>query len=88
MIDEKQYEKLLEKMREWVAVLARTGDDSKPLYMEGGGEEDGENTLWTPRTLLQQVEQRTPVGRDFLESWMDLAMQQILDAPPRSQSTR
>jgi len=78
VLSEQQYLQVLEKMREWVRDLERTGEDTKPLYWYGG-----EGEAVTPRHLLGEVEARTPFGQKFLESWVDLAMRHILNAPLR-----
>lgn len=71
-----QYESLLNKLREMVADLELRGEAEIPIFTPTCGETKN------ARELLREVEQKTNFGLSFLESWMSLALQHILDTKP------
>lgn len=69
-------ETILQKLREWVVLLEKTGDADKPIAASGFPVE-----YITPRSVLKDVEEGNEEGRRFLESWKELALRHILDSP-------
>lgn len=59
------------KLREWVSVMP---DPNKPLIGTLGGSSE---TL-SANNILEQVEQRTPVGDEFVQNWIRLAVDHIM----------
>lgn len=61
---------ILGKLKDWVAVLP---DPDKPLV----GTLVGEETL-SARDIVQQVENRTPKGDEFVRHWIRLAVNHVM----------
>ena len=69
-------EKIIAKLREWVDALEKKGDADKPIAASGYPV-----VYITPRSILKDVVDGTAEGKRFIENWVELALDHILNAP-------
>jgi len=81
-LDDRRYNMILDKLREWVdeLTLRGEGEDKKVLYRIAGPSEGTEQAV-TPRTILNAVETHTPLGLSLVDNWFDMALNHIVKAP-------
>jgi len=76
---DKHYNRILDRVREWVAELDRRNEADIPIYSNGGP--DGSATGVSARRILTEVEGRTELGQALVDNWVELAADHIVGAP-------